>query len=200
MGLQFTLSGGTDQQRRWFQDAVTHATYPNDANPNFELEAEVTWVPEPDCPGHADYMCARLDAGVATIQIRDNADDATIYQHPGPLQDFYAESVVHEIGHLITFYRIDTSLTPEADRSLLCGLFRHKDGQRQGTAADWNPLEAPWGDRVQEAAAEFFKDVFLPDEYRVYDNRSNWRLPQSNFGAWWDLMKTVLCYEPPANQ
>jgi hypothetical protein len=54
-------------------------------------------------------------------------------------------------------------------------------GLLTGVLADWNPLDSPWSERVQEAVAEVLKDALLPDVLRVYDNRTNWTLDKSKY-------------------
>lgn len=89
-------------------------------------------------------------------------------------EDFFRETCMHEVGHLIAamigeLYGIDYLI----DNA--CALFGRP-------TSDWNDHGLPWEDRVEEAAAEFYKDAVLPS--RRYDNRTNLPLPETGFDDW----------------
>lgn len=170
----------TAQQRQWFQDAIAAST--RDWDETLPDEVGVRTVAEPSCPGHKDYMCTTLTGHTGDIQIRVNADDpaARINEGlPNPIEDvkpFFMESVIHELCHVITF----EAITSNELKTEVAACFTKRDatgeGTRTGVLADWNPLDKPWGDRIQEAVAEVLKDTFMPDFFKVYDNRSNWNI------------------------
>jgi hypothetical protein len=168
--VNVTLTGGTSQQRQWFEEAVREAgTYPFD---KLTVNVTVSWVDEPPCPGHKETACTTTADGVNfELKIRNTLDTF------GRL--FYDEIVVHELGHVISF-----ALTTVAERQTMCAWF-HKhvpgEGDVPGTAADLNPLDQPWEDRIQEAMAETVKDAIMPDRYREADNRTNWEIDRDRY-------------------
>lgn len=165
----------TAQQQQWIRDAIARMGYTG--NPG---KLTFKTVAEPSCPGHRDYMCTETANGSSLIEIREQADDPTspyvgfLPNPPRDVHSFFRESIVHEIAHAVTFNNV---VTDTARRTLAqCFVRTGATGEaaRVGTLADWNPLDAPWEDRIQEAIAEVFKDYFLPEQYRVFDNRTNW--------------------------
>jgi hypothetical protein len=171
--MNLTLTGGTQQQRDGFSRAISRCTYPFDT---LTADVNVSWPPEPTCPGHKEFACTHNDGAVWQIEIRNTLDSDQ------PMA-FYEETCIHEAMHVVTFVKaLPTSITA----------WFYKDsgsGRVNGEAADWNPLDSDWGDRIQETVAEVLKDVFLADQYRYADNRTNWLLDQDHFT---DLMNLVI--------
>lgn len=169
-------------QKQWFMDAVQFCTFKNG-----NYAATVRVEPEPPCVGHADYMCTHMENNTAIIVIREKAEDPTqpfLANLPNPTKDvknFFMESVVHELGHVVVLANLKAVEIPA-----LCALFfRHGptgEGIQMGTADNWT--DGAWEDRIQEAVAETFKDAFLGDIYRVYDNRTNWSLETSSWSLY----------------
>ena len=94
--------------------------------------------------------------------------DAPHFQNGGGAYDitrFYYETVVHELGHVLTFAMNDVG------RGLLSQLF----GVENSVEA-WYPASLGWANRAGEAIAETFKDAFLPMGFRAFDNRTNIKL------------------------
>ncbi len=86
--------------------------------------------------------------------------------------------------------------TSDADKTTIASWFRRAgagEGFRAGALEDWNPLDRPWEDRVQEALAEFFKDLYLPESARIYDQRTNWQMQRESFDAFMDMVELVIC-------
>jgi hypothetical protein len=191
MNVAFDASVTTRLQS-WIQDAINRITFPLDAwghDVTFEL------VSEPPCTGHKDYMCTQTDSGASTIFIREGADDPDSpingWLPAGTdIKAWFQESIAHEIGHAYTF---DT-ITDDEGKEALGDLFVHDvDGDRRtAVLADWNPTSSPWPDRLQEAVAEVWKDVFFPQESSVFDNRSNWSLPVENRDAFFAALSINL--------
>ena len=178
--FDISLSG---QQKAWIQDAIALATFPWAA---FDVAVTFKIVPEPPCPGHSDYMCTQADGTFTNflVNIRDGADDPTQPFNkglPNPAADikaFFMECIIHELGHVV----VDIKVDKVAQVPVVAPLFTiQKTGQgiRNGTEADWN-TPPDWADHIQEAAAEVFKDTYLPEAFRVYDNRSNWDISEAN--------------------
>lgn len=183
------------QQKGWAEDAIRLATFKweqHDVNVNFVV------VAEPPCPGHSDYMCTQTGDFINfTVNIRQGADDPNQSFNkglPNPAADikgFYMESIIHELGHVIVKNRIDRT----SAQGLAAALFRyHKEGEgeRAGTEADWEGApDTAWADRIQEAAAEVFKDTVLNDAYRIFDNRTNWTITETDHHSFIQMLTFV---------
>lgn len=189
----------TSQQRAWFQEAMSRMTFAKDYA-TVAMKITVQTVDEPPCDGESEYMCCQV-SGIGTenpnvdIYIRTGADDPSM--HPGVSDDiksFFMESVVHEYAHAVTFLFIAPDDGTRAD---VAQWFVYKGSGRRGASADWNPLEAKWEDRIQEAVAEFFKDVWMPQEFRYFDNRTNWSFDKFSFNTWIDHIYAFLCPSEP---
>lgn len=182
----FNYVGGTDRQRAWVVEAMALSTVdwanvlPDSHTVRFE------WAAEPPLPGHTEAACTFTDGALSVVTIRNNLDDPLtsvarelVGTDPQAVKRFYQEAVVHELGHVLTF----TMMTTE-EREAFCTAFTYDgdDGEaRAGTAADLNPTEKPWADRIQECMAEIVKDALLPDQNRWADNRTNWRIDRARF-------------------
>lgn len=203
MKLQFDASV-SDQMQTWCRSALGVAKGKVDFDFLFsggtEIEADdyiitVSVVPEPSCPGHQDYMCAHLDGKIGTIEIREGADQPESVQLPAgaSVRTFFMESFIHEMAHLVTFASVDTNAKIER----MAGMFRRVStglgwGGARGNAADWNPLDKPWEERIQEAVAEVLKDDVMPESQRVYENRTMWEPIPSNYSSIMDMLLTPL--------
>lgn len=194
----FDLSFGdsvTSQQRQWCEDAMAWSRFPWN---NSDLVVTVHTVAEPPCPGHADYMCTQSSDGHNDIWIRQGADDPNASFNANVKDEihlFFAESFIHELGHAFSFQHMASD---DESRSVIANWFyletaTGEGNARRGKLADWNPLAAAWEDRVQEGLAEFFKDVYLPDQYRVYENRTHWWMDQQFFSDFVDMIEAVVC-------
>jgi hypothetical protein len=187
----------TAQQRQWWADALARTRFPIDRG---GVAIQVLTVVEPSAEGHKDYMATIADAGGTRIEIRQGADDpnASFNQWlPNPAQDikrFFQESVIHEVvGHAFWFNHFNDDPTKATIASWFTRTFGAGVGGSRGTLADWNPLDKPWGDRIQEALAEFSKDVYLDPEQRVFDNRTNWNFDEAHFGDYLTLVESYIC-------
>lgn len=177
--LAFT--NGTPGQQAMVEDALEASTYPF----NDRLGITVTWTFQDEVDDDHDFAlttvhgtptnnCARPTT--ADIIFKNGLEvDNPGDQYSGP--KFAAETVVHEMGHIVAAWLTEAQIT------VICGLFG-------GMLSDWGP-ETDWVTRIQEAQAEFFKDVFLPADSRRYDNRTNWKMDRSNFDAWVEIMNTL---------
>lgn len=202
--LHFDGSVG-GQMRSWIQDALNYSRFKVAAG---NLDITIRVMDEPPCPGHDDYMCTQTTFDPATgvftseVTIRTGADNPEAdfnSEVKGNLKDFFMESVVHEIiGHAFPF----THMAPSdaSKQNIASWFYREVPGEapKQGTLADWNNLEAAWPDRIQEALAEVLKDIYLPDQYRFYDNRTNWKLNRDNFVDLLKEVEKITCLVPPA--
>lgn len=167
----------TNRQRQLVQDALAAAHVP------WNYTVTVKTVAEPSAPGHKDYMATTSDG--LTIEIRAGVDDPASPANSGldatDARHFFLEAVIHEVVHVAAAHR----LTTNADKAEVAALFHRTPdsgaGPLNGVLADWNPLDKPWSDRVQEAVAEVLKDALLPDALRVFDNRTNWTLDKSKY-------------------
>lgn len=190
----------TSQQRAWWNEALSRMSFLKDAA-TVSFKATVETVDDPPCPGHTEYMCTGIyystDAPKISWYIRTGADDPTQDMNAGVADDvksFFMESVVHEYAHVI----IGLWLAPDdGARSDLCHMFTKKGSGKVGTLGDWNPDSGVWEDMIKEAAAEFFKDVFMPSKYRYYSQRTNWSFNKFYFNAWIDMVYAFLCPADP---
>jgi hypothetical protein len=211
VALEFHYNAGlSTRQREWIEDAINRLQFPFNFY-QYGGDIAIVFYPteEPSCEGHKDYMCTRdnlelhgmdpnpnhlpdYDEGYWIIELRDNADElSTFNSHLPPgatIKDFFQESIAHEIAHVITFAWIGDT---EGDREDLVAMF-WKEGA-QGQLEDWNPLDKPWADRIQEAVAEFWKDLYLPT--RVFDNRTNWKMSRASYPDFMDIIRGMICHE-----
>lgn len=184
----------TSQQRAWWNEALSRMTWPHDKR-TVQFDADVSTVNEPPCQGHSDYMCTVVNFPDKKVEffIRSGADDPTQAFNSGVADDvhsFFMECVVHEYAHALTFLWLAAD---DVGKELVCTWFKYVNSGRAGTLADWNPLEAEWGDRIQEAVAEFFKDVWMPHGFRYFDNRTNWRFEKGFYTEFIDTLYRQLC-------
>lgn len=171
--MNLTLTGGTEQQRSWFDRALSRCKYNFDV---IDADVNVSWPAEPTCPGHKEFACTHYDGAVWQIEIRNTLDS-------DQSMTFYEETCIHEAMHVVTFVKA-------VPTTAAAWFYKNADsGRVNGEVADWNPLDSDWGDRIQETVAEVLKDVFLADQYRAFDNRTNWLLDQAHFT---DLMNLVV--------
>lgn len=178
--MLFSFVGGTAQQRLWFNETLLHyvgpGRYPGFYRDPLNVTVEVSWVADPPAPGD-DYACTTFD-GSLHIFIQEDLD-ATGGPRPGyEGENFYKQTVAHEIGHCIIF----RMLTTEAKQDEMCALFGAPP-----TSYD----TGPYLDQVVEATAETIKDLYLDKLPRLYDNFTNRRLPQANLEAFCALIVPV---------
>lgn len=165
--MNVTYDGGTGQQRAMFQDALSYMMYPWDSMP---VNVTVSWPVEPSLPGHKEYACTTTADGTDfALEIRRSLDTDVS-------RSFYIEVCAHELAHVIAFHYIDPTTIVGWFYRLVSG-----DGKTVGTVPDIDPTDKPWEDRLQEGLAEVLKDALLPEQYRVYDNRTNWFLDESHY-------------------
>lgn len=170
-------------------DVLAAMDYPFE---RLDIEVTTATVAEPSCEGHVEFACTSFGAGGALIEFRVGFGAPT----PPPFTEdfsglkFVQESVAHEIGHVVAGVKVN-----DPDKiAEMCGLFIRTDPMTGevsvGNSSRWSAGE--WSDRIGEAVAETFKDVFLPKSMRKFDNRTNWDLPQGNFKAYLRLMGLVI--------
>lgn len=187
----------TTQQRLWFQNALAHTRFAIDRG---GVTIAVKTVVEPSAVGHKDYMATTVVGGVTTIEIRQGADDpASSFNQwlPDPVRDvqrFFQEAVIHELGHAFFFNHFNTPENQATIASWFQRTYGLGAGGVNGTPVEWNPLDKQWSDRIQEALAEFFKDVYLNPEERVFDNRTNWSFNEAHFGDFLTLIESYICF------
>lgn len=173
--MNVTFTGGTAVQRQWFDDAVHGSPYPFHELADVNLDVEWGDPAAIDPTGnHSDFACTRQNAdGSFVMIIRSDLDKPgrdTQYGHLYEGKDFYQETVLHELGHVVQFHLSNAS----PDHDAFCAIFGAASGQ-------WNPVGAPWQNRVQEAVAETFKDLAFSG--RKFDNRTLYRLPAAQLNA-----------------
>lgn len=189
--MNIIFDNGTAQQRAWFTEAMSLATFPWN---RISTTVHVGWVAHIDLPKHHNDFavtivnplpadpCGRPDN--AHILIRDDLDDPNRPGDDGGFprghfagKEFYMESVLHELGHVVQ------SKFTSGQRSRLAAIFN-------GKPADWNG-PSRWEDKRQESDAETFKDVWLPKPHRKFDNRTLHRLQRWQFSEWLAVLDQV---------
>lgn len=197
--MDFSLNiNSTRQQRQWVRDAIALCQFPLDSwRIGLPVTVEWTNVDDPETDNFAEYMTTSFvttDGNEhAVIAIATNADSMensavqALEILPWELQNWYMESFIHEIGHVVFGWYFG-----EAGTIARVAEMYERNGQ-QGTAADWSPPGNSWENRIVEGNAEFFKDVFMPPGFRVFDNRTNWWMKRSDYGTWLDMLQTLVC-------
>lgn len=167
------------------------------------LNVNVHTVDEPPCVGHSDYMCTVTTGDPMTgfqhdIYIRSGADDPKANFNAGvtdDLHNFFAECFIHELGHAF----VKQYMAPDSgSQTVVCSWFYLEtatgEGRaRRGVLTDWDGTDKKWEDRITEAIAEFFKDVYLPDSHRVYENRTNWWMDEAHFPEFVQIVESIVC-------
>lgn len=181
-----TYSGGTTQQRQWVQDAITQCSYPLT---DLAVNLTVAWtdaLPVSGDIGHLhSYMVTQGSGGTYTISIATWADDANHPENaglPNPAADiyeFYKQSFVHELGHVVHLARIITDVQRQAAAAQFWTT--QITGSRQyGTLPYW---AAPvWAENMMEAIAEAFKLSFFKGRL-IYGDRTIWKIDEAPFGV-----------------
>lgn len=197
MDLTFD-SSVTATERQWCRDALARVRFDH---ATVAAYVTVRTVPEPPCPGHRDFMCTSEEAdGTYTVHVRAGAEDPAAPFNaalpPNSVQAFFMEAFVHELGHVIALQRIATDELKTTVAGLFTRVGAAGDGFPTGKLADWNPLDRPWEDRIQEAVAEVFKDAVLPESQRVYENRTTWQIGLNGFQRLMDVLFPTTGVDP----
>jgi hypothetical protein len=195
--MQLQFESISDMAQRWVHDALALSVVKFDMLLDFTVT--VAEVAEPSCPGHQDYMCAQITAGSGRIEIRSTATDPeSVNLPPGEsVRTFFIESVIHEFAHLLIMSKGDSAFAGHFNRATsVLGV-----AGTRGTAADWNPLDKPWDERIAEAAAEVVKDAALGHSQRVFDNRTKWDITPAEFSNFMDALipRSASTEEVPEN-
>jgi hypothetical protein len=191
------FESGTTRQRALFQQAIDRSIFPWDRITTHVHVAFASVVPG----GHHRFaatqwgiapdlldmdICGRPDE--ARVTILDDLDDP---HRPGdddgwPLghwtgEDFFMETVIHELGHVVQ------SKFNDAQIAAMSAVF-------DGTPDDWAGDESTgkaWEDRRQESFAETFKDIYLPRPNRKYDCRTPRRLRSDRFESFLHVLDGI---------
>lgn len=199
--MNIDLTGLTPVQGQWVRDALGFCLFPfDDLRPAVSVEFAFDGAGAPE--GHKNYMWAIKHTGnsytVGGWPQNGTADDVNMKANPEAfptletLKPFFMESVIHELGHVLAFWR-DTFYVGDFKEDM-APLFVHSNAAtgeielRDGTVDDWNPTGKPWEERIQEGVAEAFKDGYLPEAYRHFESRSNWEVPRDRWSAFLHLL------------
>lgn len=191
---------GTPQQVKWVKDAIAQCSFPIDKV--FGVTVNVVWG---SFPGSADtrhpYMVTQVNAGGGfVVYIAPWADDPNNFNNQGlpdpsnDIYEFYKQSFVHELGHVMTYVTFDPGAADTDPRiAEMCGLFWAPStdpgsGRRQGTMADWDAPGLTWAGEIREAVAEVFKVAFYSGRL-IYSNRTNWKLDNAQWTAFLNLLR-----------
>lgn len=188
MNLAFT--NGTDRQQGLVRAAVALATYDFD---RLDMSVTVSFVDESVLdlnPNDGQYVFATTTystsitdncgrAGTAEIKVMDTLDDP---DRTGPFsgEQFFMETIIHELGHCVQA-KLSAGQVGQVCVALGCPV------------EDWDNPDKPWTQQGKEAWAESFKDVYLPRNYRRYDDRTIYRLTDDDhsFGLFLSVIDDV---------
>lgn len=190
-------------QKAWWLEALSRMTFKKDAW-TVALEGTVQTMDDPPCPGHSDYMCTETtywvnDTPTISWTIITDAEDPTQSFNAGVRDDvkaFFMESVIHEYAHglmHVYFARGD------GEKANIASWFKHRNSGKVGQLDDWSPENSEWEDRIEEAIAEFFKDVYMPEQFRYFQQRTNWQFQKQYFPSFLNMVEGVLCPIPPTD-
>lgn len=182
-----TFEGGTANQRDLVNETIALSLY--DWN-RLQFEVVFRWSSDP-IPGYLNELAGtsyRLPVpferdpcfrpNLAWITLRDDLDDPAAPAGGGP--QVYRDVVHHELGHVLAAKLHYTQVIT------LCALYGGNTTQWGGPGSD-----RAWEDQISESFAETFKDVFLPRQYREWDNRTKWRLPARSYQGWIDVLSDI---------
>lgn len=178
--MNFSLTNGTARQTGLFNAALGICSYPLDGWK--DKTVVVTWVPTVSNPDHSAFADSWVDGDTGHIEIRDDLDKPNRdVEWTG--DNFYMETVLHEMGHIVAGFK---GVTSAQMTSLFAGNENGGYPGPGGTDDDWDT--GAWQNRIQEAVAETFKDLWMAKSKRVYDNRTNWILSFSALRDFVELM------------
>lgn len=176
--MNFAFANGTPRQQALFSRAISACSYPFNAWPQ---TVTVSWMSEVSNPDHSAFADSFVDGGGGHIEIRSDLD--TPNRDPEWTgENFYMETCVHEMGHIIAGLK---SVTAAQMTPLFIGKGDGYPGA-EGTDDDWNT--GGWATRIQEAVAETFKDLWLDRTVRVYANRTDWILDHAHLRDYVEYM------------
>jgi hypothetical protein len=182
MNLNFT-NGTTRQQSQWRQALHRLINLPFDKIP---VSVEVTFVDPAELigKGHTDLAQTEwtYDSAHSSTRVRSDAPgfgtaDASLLALAASMglsynaDTHYNETAAHEAGHAIF------AALPQEVRIAIAELF----GALSDGMAELFPDGVSWQDRIGEGIADTFKEAFLPRHARVFPNRTNRKIPYSEF-------------------
>lgn len=179
----FNITGGTSLQRSYFNEAVAliKQRFPLDEY-NDVVAVSFAADPEPTMTGELAYTTTfATTPPTATIIIKSNLGLVT--PPAGGTRTWFIECMAHEIGHIIVLKWTDAQKT--AFSNIIGAAY----------PADWltGPLSASqWQRSAAEAAAEAFKDLYIPQASRVYDNRTQYSVPSAKTDELDDLFRSGI--------
>jgi hypothetical protein len=163
--MNIVFVNGTEDQQRIVQEGFDQlGTFIDRLN----VTVNVSFTNNPTTTLHNEFAYTTWSSAAGPFNM-EFANDFLSRGGVFATEAFFRESVTHEVGHIVQAQFDDAAVARVA------AMFG-------GTPAQWHPDDTPWEQLVQEGFAETFKDVFLGD-LRVYDNRTNWRLPRDQFDA-----------------
>lgn len=172
----------TAVQDRWM-NAVARSTFRLAAG---AFTFKMAYTEDPAPTGQVDLFDVKFNRNDLSTE------SVTPYITLRPVQDDarFVDEVVHTLGHVFMdgYYALHDPDGTGA-RARIAGWFTRL-GQR-GTGVDY--YSGAWVDQIGEAAAEFFKDVYLSP--RKNNNRTSWEFDQAQYNDFLELINLKLC--PP---
>lgn len=200
--MELLLTGGTAQARQWVSTTLALSAYDWSRIPTI---VSVSWAADPYPGLHDEYGVTlipgqqggvdRLGRPMSTDMVLRNGLEDPDKAQPGGVpggQALVHDVVHHELGHVLASLFVNgytrAGVAHQPHRKIVCEAFG-------GTLADWHPDGSAWEDRIEEAFAETFKDIYLPRTARLADNRTKWKLPAAGYSAFLDVIDDI-CPSP----
>jgi hypothetical protein len=180
----FNVTGGTSLQRSYFNDAISliKQRFPLDEYTDVVAVAYVA-DPEPTMQGELAFTTPSPLTTPPTDTIRIKSNLGLITPPAGGTRTWFIECIAHEIGHIIISKWNDTQ------KAAFCAIIG------ASYPADWLTgalSSSQWQRSAAEAAAEAFKDLYIPQASRVYDNRTQYSVPASKTTELDDLFRSGI--------
>jgi hypothetical protein len=181
--VNYSFANGTLEQRKlWAAASNLLLNYPAEA---IGLDVTVEFVdPSEVGNGHTGLAVTQFtyDSSSSTQKVRMDAPGygsqrkvmealAASLGLPYNVTRFYMETAAHELGHS-AFAALDPQRRLE-----ICRMF----GVNTDSIAVIEPEDADWTERIIEGIAETFKEAFLPARHRIFPNRTQRRIPYTEF-------------------
>ena len=166
--MELTFENGTDLQKTACRTALHNLlNLPFDSIPFF---LTIEFTPDPLPSKHNEFAVTETEVG-SLEAFTKIASIAPNWPIPWDGIQFLQETTAHEFAHGLF------AALPEKRRLEIAEMF----GASSTDPGEINPETSKWEDRINEGIAETFKDAFLPPDLRRYFNRTNHKIPISEY-------------------
>lgn len=184
--MEFDFANGSERQKDLWREGARHLLSIPFAD--LPLAVKVSFEDPSTFDGkHTDLAITKWTFGSTDSTMEVRGDFPEFDDYGGKLKSLIAEAAgmgltfsherfaievsAHELGHALF------ASLPKAVRVAIVRMFG-------GTSDDpeaINSEDVPWQQRIVEGIAETFKEAFLPAAYRVFPNRTQVRIPYSQY-------------------